>query len=256
MLYVKKKKFCHFLSINNFLFFLISVNFFLQTISIDKDKSVKSLSSVLEAKRGSFPNLLGGVLPANRSSLTPYEQNKPLTLSSPSDLFSKKKSLLITGRKIMQCSNNEMSSSFNSSLLGGKPSKEVLATSTAKKLRITKLDPGAMQNFEMSHQHPFIVKKAQLNDHLTNHSVKHDNSQLPDGRNTETQVGSAMLLEDDSPKKDAEFLSQKGKGVQSNPVPCNDKETRGSAFLVQVKYFDNTNNSVVSTFSVMSNSNK
>lgn len=206
------------------------------TISMDKDKFVKPLSSVLEAKRGNFSSQLGGVLPANRSSLTPYEQNQSLTLSSPSDLFSKKKSLLIPGRKIMQCSNSEMPYSFNSSLLGEKPSKEeVLVTCTAKKRRIAKLDPDAMQNFEMSHHHPFMVKNAQSNDHLANHSVKHDNSQLPDGTNRETQVGSAMLLEDDSPKKDAEFLSQKGKGVQSSPLPCSVKETRGSAFLIQVQ---------------------
>ncbi|CBI36155.3 unnamed protein product, partial [Vitis vinifera] len=216
--------------------FLISVNLYLQTISMDKDKFVKPLSSVLEAKRGNFSSQLGGVLPANRSSLTPYEQNQSLTLSSPSDLFSKKKSLLIPGRKIMQCSNSEMPYSFNSSLLGEKPSKEeVLVTCTAKKRRIAKLDPDAMQNFEMSHHHPFMVKNAQSNDHLANHSVKHDNSQLPDGTNRETQVGSAMLLEDDSPKKDAEFLSQKGKGVQSSPLPCSVKETRGSAFLIQVQ---------------------
>lgn len=233
-----------FLFLNNFLIFVISVKLYLQTISIDKDKSVKSLSSVLEAKRGSFRNLLEGVLPANRSSLTPYEQKNPLlTLSSPSDPITKKKSLIITGRKIMQCSDNELSYSSNSSLLSEKPSKEVIATCTAKKRRI-----------EMFNQKPFIVKKAQLSNHLASHSVKRDTSKLPDGTNMETHIGSAMLLKDDAPKKDAEFLSQKGKGVQSNPVPCSEKETRGSAFLVQVKYFDNTNDSVVSTFSVISNS--
>lgn len=243
MLYVVK---CSgiFISQNNFLFFLISVNLCLQSISMNKDESLRSLSSVLEAKRGSFPSQLGGVPPANRSSLTPYEQNRSLTLCSPSDLFSKKKSLLITGRK-MQCSNNERSYSFDSSLLGVKPSKEVLATCAAKKRRIEKLDPDAVQNLEMSNPHPLIVKNAQLIEHLANNTVKHNNVRLSDGQNTETQVGSVVQLEDDAPKNDAEFLCQKGKNVQSNPIPCSDKETKASAFLVQVKYFDHLNDSVV-----------
>lgn len=37
--------------------------------------------------------------------------------------------------------------------------------------------------------------------------------------------------------KDAEILTPKNKDVQSTPVPRDDEETRGSTFLIQVKWF-------------------
>ena len=73
-------------------------------------------------------------------------------------------------------------------------------------------------------------------------SVNLENLPNSDGISTQnTQVGSLMLHKDQgtSQEKQAQFFRQKNKGVQSNPVPSGNKESRGSAFLIQVKCFDN-----------------
>ena len=73
-------------------------------------------------------------------------------------------------------------------------------------------------------------------------SVNLENLQNSDGISTQnTQVGSSVLHKDQgtSQGKQAQFFRQKNKGVQSNPVPSGNEESRGYAFLIQVKCFDN-----------------
>ena len=70
---------------------------------MSQDSSVKALSPICDTKRGcsSTSSQLGEVLPANRSSLSPFK-SQTLILKCPSDLISNKKKILMPGRKNMQ----------------------------------------------------------------------------------------------------------------------------------------------------------
>ena len=76
-----------------------------------------------------------------------------------------------------------------------------------------------MQLIEVSKDHSFGEKKFKINDSsLIVNLVKLENSKVFDGFSTQNaQVGSELLHKDNgtTPKREAQFLRQKNKGVQS-----------------------------------------
>uniref|UniRef100_A0A2N9I226 ATP-dependent helicase C-terminal domain-containing protein n=1 Tax=Fagus sylvatica TaxID=28930 RepID=A0A2N9I226_FAGSY len=211
--------------------------FLTETASISQDSSVKALSSILDTKRGNSSSQVGEVLPANRSSLTPFK-SQSLILKRSSDLICNENKLLMPGRKNMQHQDHEIIDLTGYSILDEKPSKELLAPCSARKRKLLGIENVAMQQIEVSHEHSSGAKKFEINGPLSINSIKLENSQISDGISTQNaQVGSALLHKDDgtTQKREVQFLRQKNKGVQSSPAPTGNEESRGSDFLIQVK---------------------
>ncbi|GMY34229.1 regulator of telomere elongation helicase 1 homolog isoform X1 [Fagus crenata] len=211
--------------------------FLTETASISQDSSVKALSSILDTKRGNSSSQVGEVLPANRSSLTPFK-SQSLILKRSSDLICNENKLLMPGRKNMQHQDHEIIDLTGYSILDEKPSKELLAPCSARKRKLLGIENVAMQQIEVSHEHSSGAKKFEINGPLSINSIKLENSQISDGISTQNaQVGSALLHKDDgtTQKREVQFLRQKNKGVQSSPAPSGNEESRGSDFLIQVK---------------------
>jgi regulator of telomere elongation helicase 1 len=190
---------------------------------------------------------VGEVLPANRSSLTPFK-SQSLILKRSSDLICNEKKLLMPGRKNMQHQDHEIIDLTGYSILDAKPSKELIAPCSARKRKLLSIENVAMQQIEVSHEHSSGANKFEINGPLSINSIKLENSQISDGISTQNaQVGSALLHKDDgtTQKREVQFLRQKNKGVQSSPAPTGNEESRGSDFLIQVKYFDNNANDLV-----------
>ncbi|KAF5957087.1 hypothetical protein HYC85_004312 [Camellia sinensis] len=181
----------------------------------------------------SFSNW-GGILPANRSSLTSNKQIQSLTWKHSSDLLCNEKKLLIPGRKSKRNINHLIDLTCNSSA-DEETSRELIMPCSSKKPRI-ELDP--LQHIGNSDEPSYIVSDAQLSNAPTiNDSVKHEKSHVNDyGSFENAQVGSAVLLGNEmiEQRKRTEFLNQKNKVVLLSPAPC-DEERRGSDFLIQVK---------------------
>lgn len=111
------------------------------TTPMDRDYSAQSLSSLLEVKRGKTSSQLGEILPANRSSLTPFKPDPAFT----SNLFLKKK-------KNVQYQNHETVDLTSNSLFE-KPNKEVITPCAGKKQRIIKIEPDSTQPSGSSSQY-------------------------------------------------------------------------------------------------------
>ncbi|KAI8020505.1 hypothetical protein LOK49_LG04G02653 [Camellia lanceoleosa] len=199
--------------------------------SMDKLHLENFLAPLVRGK--SFSNW-GGLLPANRSSLTSNKQIQSLTWKHSSDLLCNEKKLLIPGRKSKHNINHLIDLTCNSSA-DEETSKELIMPCSSKKPRI-ELDP--LQHIGNSDEPSYIVSEAQLSNAPTiNDSVKHEKSHVNDYRSFENaQVGSAVLLGNEmiEQRKRTEFLNQKNKVVLLSPAPC-DEERRGSDFLIQVK---------------------
>ena len=209
-----------------------------------QDSSVKALSPIRETKGGnsSTSSQLGEVLPANRSSLSPFK-SQSLILKRRSDLISNEKKILMSGRKNIQHQDYEITNVTGYSILNEKPSKEkLIAPCSARKRKVLNIANAAMQQIKVSHDQLFGAKRFETTGPLGINSVNLENLQNSDGISTQnTQVGSSVLHKDQgtSQEKQAQFFRQKNKGVQSNPLPSGNEESRGSAFLIQVKCFDN-----------------
>ncbi|KAL7162429.1 hypothetical protein ACSBR2_042840 [Camellia fascicularis] len=202
------------------------------TMPMDSNCCNKFSSSTSEVQ--DISSQWGGILPANRSSLTPYKQKPSFMLKHSGDLFSNQKKLLISGRQSIHQINREQDLTSNSSVdeerRGG-----LIASCSLKK---PKLEPVLTQHIENSHEPSSIVREAQLNTTSTiNNLVKHEKLQVSDyGSFQNAEVGSAVLLGDEMiAQRKTEMLSQKNKVVLSSPSPCGDEERKGYAFLIQVK---------------------
>ncbi|KAI7986223.1 hypothetical protein LOK49_LG14G01877 [Camellia lanceoleosa] len=202
------------------------------TMPMDSNCSNKFSSSTSEVE--DISSQWGGILPANRSSLTPYKQKPSFMLKHSGDLFSNQKKLLIPGRQSIHQINREQDLTSNSSVdeerRGG-----LFASCSLKK---PKLEPVLTQHIENSHEPSSIVREAQLNTTSTiNNLVKHEKLQVSNyGSFQNAEVGSAVLLGDEMiAQRKTEMLSQKNKVVLSSPSPCGDEERKGYAFLIQVK---------------------
>ena len=211
---------------------------------MSQDSSVKALSPIRDTKRGnsSTSSQLGEVLPANRSSLSPFK-SQSLILKRPSDLISNEKKILMPGRKNIQHQDHEITDMTGYSILNEKPSKEkIIEPCSARKRKLLNIENVVMQQIEVSQDQSFGAKKFETTGPLGINSVNLENLQHSDGISTQnTQVGSSVPHKDQgtSQEKQAQFFRQKNKGVQSNPVPSGNEESRGSTFLIQVKCFDN-----------------
>ncbi|XP_075664293.1 regulator of telomere elongation helicase 1 homolog [Castanea sativa] len=217
-----------------------SENFFTLATQMSQDSSVKALSPIRNTKRGnsSTSSQLGEVLPANRSSLSPFK-SQSLILKRPGDLIGNETKILMPGRKNMQHQDHEITDMTGYSILNEKPSKEkLIEPCSARKRKLLNIENAVMQQIEVSHDQSFGAKKFETTGPLGINSVNLENLQNSDGISTQnTQVGSSVLHKDQgtSQEKQAQLFRQKNKGVQSNPVPSGNEESRGSAFLIQVK---------------------
>nr|POE67248.1 hypothetical protein CFP56_68241 [Quercus suber] len=109
----------------------------------------------------------------------------------------------------MQHQDHEITDMTGYSILNEKPSKEkLIAPCSSRKRKLLNIENAAMQQIEVSHDQSFGAKKFET---------------------------TAPLDQGTSQEKQAQFFRQKNKGVQSNPVPSGNEESRGSAFLIQVK---------------------
>lgn len=210
---------------------------------MDQHGTAKSLSSLLESKRGKDSSQLEDILPANRSSLMPFKENQDFKLKYSSSLFCNEKKLLIPRKKNIQHQVHEMIDLTGKSSLDETSSREeLLLPCSAKKRKVfnTEHSTGKIENI---HEHASSAErsKSKSNDPSSPHSlVKIENPHISDDRSRQTaQVSSALPHKDDwiTQKGNTEFLTQKNKGVHSAPVPRGEEEKKGSAFLVQVKCF-------------------
>lgn len=205
-----------------------------------QDSSVKALSSILNIKRGNASGQVGEVLPANRSSLTPFK-NQSLVLKHLNDPIGNVKKLLMPGRKNMQYQDPEIIDLTGYSLLDEQLSKdeELIAPCCARKRKLLSTENGAMQKIEVSHEHSSDGKTFEINGpSFCINPAKPESSQTSGTIIAQNaQVGSALLHKEDgtSQKREVDFLRQKNKGFDSIPVLSGNEETRGSNFLIQVK---------------------
>ena len=166
---------------------------------MSQDSSVKALSPIRDTKRGSSStsSQLGEVLPANRSSLSPFK-SQSLILKCPSNLISNKKKILMPGRKNMQHQDHEITNMTGYSILNEKPSKEkLIAPCSARKRKLLNIENAARQQIEVSHDQSFGAKKFETTGPLGINSVNLENLQNSDGISTQnTQVGSSILHKD------------------------------------------------------------
>lgn len=156
-----------------------------------------------------------------------------MSLKCSNDLFQSEKKMCMSERETMQCQESKV--------LGfpGKNEKrneeQLIAPCSTKKC---KLEHGAEQHD--SSKHSSLAKDAHSYSlYSTNNSMKRESSHRSDsGSAQNAQVGSALLRKDKRiiQQGDAKFLSQKKTSAISSLVPSGDEETRGSEFLVQVRF--------------------
>ena len=205
-----------------------------------QDSSVKALSSILDIKRGNASGQVGEVLPANRSSLTPFK-NQSLVLKHLNDPTGNVKKMLMPGRKNMQYQDPEIIDLTGYSLLDEQLSKdeELIAPCSARKRKLLSTENVAMQKNEVSHEHSSDGKTLEINGpSFSINPAKLESSQISGTIIAQNaQVGSALLNKEDgtSQKREVDFLRQKNKSFDSIPVLSGNEETRGSNFLIQVK---------------------
>ncbi|XP_061960529.1 regulator of telomere elongation helicase 1 homolog [Populus nigra] len=184
---------------------------FLSMRTPDQGCSSKSLSSLLEAKRGKDSSLSENIFPANRSSLSPFKESQDFKLNhSCSEIYNEKK-MLIPGRINLQHQNAEMIDLTSKSLMDESLSRKELVPCSAKKRKVfhAGYSTGQIGN---THEHASSAERQNA------------------------QVSSTLPIKDRAiTHKDAEILTQKNKDVQSTSVPRDDEQTRGAAFLIQVK---------------------
>ncbi|XP_065868607.1 regulator of telomere elongation helicase 1 homolog [Euphorbia lathyris] len=208
----------------------------LETASADQSCSVKSLSSLLEDRRGKDSRKLEEVLPANRLSLHTSKEYKDFKLKCSGNLISDEKILPIQGRKNMQHQNRDIIDLTGNSLSDDISSTQALLVPyPGKKRKGLKTEHSLM-----GQEHASSAKRLHLNSPCSSFSSERE-SENPltsdDGTRTNVQIDSALPHKDQviTRQGDVEFLNQKSRSVQTTLVPCKNEETRGSAFLIQVK---------------------
>ncbi|CAK7356664.1 unnamed protein product [Dovyalis caffra] len=203
---------------------------------MDQGSTAKSLSSLLEAKRGKGSCQSKDIFPANRSSLTPFKESQDFKLNYSSTVIYNEKKMLIPGRKNIQ-QKDEMIG------LTGKPSsdeiqsRKELVPFSAKKQKVFHAGYSTGQ-IENTLEHASVAERSQSIDPFSLSSlVKLENPQISGNRGKQNaQVSSTLSVKDHGvTRKDTEILTQENKVGQSTSVPCGNEETRGSAFLIQVK---------------------
>ncbi|XP_021911553.1 uncharacterized protein LOC110825415 [Carica papaya] len=200
----------------------------------DRAFSIGSLSSLPKVKRSSTASQLRDFLPANHSSLTSSGGNHTLKWSHSTDTRSDEKKILISGRKNFQYENCETVDLNCDILLNKKSSKEeVLVPFSVKRRKVLELE-------HENEQHASVAGKSQSSEPSISRSVKHENPQMFYGSNLENGHVSSQFLSNADGKvraRGADFFSLENKDVHVIAGSCDDSETRGSAFLIQVMFF-------------------
>ncbi|OVA13874.1 Helicase-like [Macleaya cordata] len=184
------------------------------------------LSSLLAASRSNTSDHLENVVPANCSTLNPYNHYHHLTLQNSRGLLKHNK--LQTSdpkRKDPLYKKSEVIDLTSSSHWDEQPSTaELIAPCSSKKPKLLKIDTDLSCYTNISERHG---KRPQLSPCDSTELCIDDSI-----RNMQhAQVASEVLLEDDITTDKSDF---KHKRVPSSSVPC-DEETRGAAFLIQVQ---------------------
>ncbi|XP_020535309.1 regulator of telomere elongation helicase 1 homolog isoform X1 [Jatropha curcas] len=208
---------------------------------IDQNGASKSLSSLLEVRRGKESGQLKEVLPANRSSLTTFKENQDFNLKYSSGLLYKDKKLLVHGSKNTQHENHERMDLSDKSLPDEIPSRpKFLVPCLEKKRKAFKSENGLTGQIDNTQDYTPNTKRSHSNSPCTPSSLvtKLENPHhSDDGSKQNAEIVSVCPCDDHDIARngDAGFLTQKNKGVQNTLAPCSDEEKRGSAFLIQVK---------------------
>jgi len=145
--------------------------------------------------------------------------------------------LLIPGRINIQHQNAEMIDLTSKSLMDESQSRKELVPCSAKKRKVfhAGYSTGQIGN---THEHASSAERSQSIAPISLSSlVKLENPLISANKGRQNaQVSSTLPIKDHAiTHKDAEILTQKNKDVQSTSVPRDDEQTRGSAFLIQVK---------------------
>ncbi|XAR50624.1 DNA helicase [Bertholletia excelsa] len=187
----------------------------------DLNCSIKPSSSTPEVKDASLH--WEGIIPANRSSLTSCKQN--LSLKRPIDLLCNEKKLLMSDKKSICHASHKRDFTCNSSV-DEVTSKEILAPCFLKK---PKMEPIITQYTENSPE-PLSFREARRGkSFILSDSLENEKLLTSDNRSFQNaQLGSAVVLRD-------EMIAQINHVPTSDPNPSSAQETKGSAFLIQVK---------------------
>ncbi|KAF9615542.1 hypothetical protein IFM89_024390 [Coptis chinensis] len=215
----------------------------------DENLSMKPLSSAVSASRTSSCNKLEEILPANRSMLTPLQNNPSMVLKHSRELFGKVNKLWTPdpNSKEPHCQKRAVIDlTSESELTEQLRTEELNVPSSSKKSKSLKIDPGIMLRSEkhLDFDKSEDIKKGIISSYSS--SLKHgsrsqlaqcslvkSDTQKSDGNQQNAEIFSVVMLEDNVTSRSAfEFPAQKD--YPSVSMPCNE-ESKGSAFLSQVK---------------------
>lgn len=203
--------------------------------SMDQPCCEDKLSSLLEVKSSNYSSQLGAILPANLSCLTPCMDMKKLKRST--DLMVNEKKLSITGRGKMHYQNHDVIDLTGDLLSDRQQIKEKqLAPCPMKKRKVLLKEYDALQHVKSSNDYASDAQRSgPSNLAFIVSPVKHKNLQISDARSVMNAKNHLLHKDDGAADVDAKFLDHKSKGVHSSTELHGAKETKGSAFLVQVK---------------------
>ncbi|XP_022714945.1 regulator of telomere elongation helicase 1 homolog isoform X2 [Durio zibethinus] len=202
--------------------------------SMDQPRSKDKLSSLLEVKSSNNSHQLRDILPANLSCFTPMDMKK---LKRSSNLMVNEKKLSITGRGKMQYQNHDVTDLTGDLLLERQQRKEQqLPSCSVKKRKVLLIEHDSLQHDKSSNDYASDAQRSETSDlPFIVSSMKQDNLQISDTRSVLDGKVHLLHKDDGAAEVDAKFLNQKSKGVHLNAESHGAKETKGSAFLIQVK---------------------
>ncbi|KAI3455408.1 hypothetical protein Pfo_012071 [Paulownia fortunei] len=182
-----------------------------QTTAVDSSCSLESSSSTEQVKQHNISSHLREIVPANRSSLTSDKIFQDSILKCSSDLTRTMKEPLISGKKSIQDLDGE--------------TDDLVAPGILKKRRLLITGPDQSKHYEKS-------------DHNFSNLGKKKDIEFSENVSTQNpQEKREMLVDDEiiTQKRTVAHNIQEHKGVLSHTAPRNNEETKGSAFLIQVR---------------------
>ncbi|KAL6568135.1 Regulator of telomere elongation helicase 1 [Orobanche hederae] len=182
-----------------------------QTTAVDRSGSLDSLSSsTKQVKQGDISSRLWEILPANRSYMIPDKIFPDSTFRCSNDPTRTMKEPLISGKKTLSDPNEETSDVAASRILG------------KHTLLITGLDqPKHYEKSDLHFSNLIKKKKLQLSEIVGTHNI----------REGEVLANNEIITQ----KKSSIPNILEHKNVVSQNVPRSNEETKGSAFLIQVR---------------------
>ncbi|KAK8294061.1 hypothetical protein V6Z12_D06G229900 [Gossypium hirsutum] len=194
--------------------------------SMDLPHSKHKLSSLLDVKSSNNLSHLRDIPPANLSCFTPCMDLKKLKRSNGP--MSKEKKLLITGRGKMQYQNHDVIG-LTGHLPSDKQQSKEQQLCSMKKRKALLIEHDKSSNFNASDPQRSVPRDLPF----TVSSVKHNN--LSDTTNMLNANIHLLHKDDGGAEVDAKFLNHKKNYVCGSAEQLGAEETKGSAFLIQVK---------------------